>query len=153
MSIQNMDRKVALVIMFIAVVYLVLSFRLPEYPYALVDADALPKGLGYLLLSLSVILFFQNRPEKDEEKQKRNIKKDDLIILIVTLLSLLLYVFLLEPLGFVISTIVFLAFTIRLYGYKKWITNLVVSIGFSLFLYFSFNYILKVYLPQGIMPF
>ena len=76
MSMQNMDRKVALVIMFIAVVYLVLSFRLPEYPYALVDADALPKGLGYLLLLLSVILFlFKIGPRKTKRSKKGILKK------------------------------------------------------------------------------
>ena len=153
MTVHNMDRKLAVVIMGIAIIYLVLSFRLPEYPYALIDADFLPKGLGYLLLILSVILFFQNRPETEEEKEKRSIKKDDLIILIVTLIALLFYVFILEKIGFVLSTILFLTFTMRLYGYKKWMMNIIVSVGFSLVLYFSFNYLLKVFLPQGIMPF
>lgn len=153
MSIHNMDRKVALVIMGIAIVYLVFSFQLPIFPYAAVDADVLPKGLGFVMLTLAIILFVQNRPETDEQKQRRTIKKVDLILLLSTVGALIVYVFLLEIIGFVLSTTLFLMLTMRMYGYQKWVTNVIASITFTLILYFAFNYLLKIFLPQGILPF
>ena len=55
MSLHSMDRKVALVIMAISIIYLLLSYQLPHYPYTQVDADVLPKGLGFLLLGLAIL--------------------------------------------------------------------------------------------------
>ncbi|MHA6261060.1 tripartite tricarboxylate transporter TctB family protein [Sporosarcina sp. CAU 1771] len=153
MSIKTMDRKIGLVIMGIAVFYLVLSFQLPEFPYTQVDADVIPKGLGFLLLGLGALLFLQNKPETEEEKKKRYINKTDLMLLLATLVALLVYVFFLEILGFIISTIIFLSLTMRMYEYRNWIKNIIVSFVFTFFLYFAFNYALKIYLPQGILPF
>ncbi|MEK3936018.1 tripartite tricarboxylate transporter TctB family protein [Sporosarcina sp. FSL W7-1349] len=151
--LRSMDRKVSLVIMALAIFYLTLSYRLPKFAFTQVDADVLPLGLGYLLLGLAVILFIQNKPETEEQKEKRTLKKEDLILLLVTLGALILYVFCLEFLGFVISTIIFLSLTMRMYGYMNWTRNVIVSLVFTLFLYFAFNYLLKIYLPQGILPF
>ncbi|MFC5604772.1 tripartite tricarboxylate transporter TctB family protein [Sporosarcina koreensis] len=153
MSLHTMDRKVSLVIMAIAIVYLILSFQLPLYPYTQVDADVLPKGLGFLLLGLAILLFIQNRPETEEEKQKRNIKKEDVILLLLTLAALLLYVFFLEILGFILTTGIFLIVTMRMFGYMNWKRNVMVSLVFTFILYIAFNYLLKIYLPQGILPF
>lgn len=153
MSIKTMDRKVGLVIMGIAVLYLILSFQLPQFPYTEVDADVLPKGLGFLFFGLGALLFIQNKPETEEEKKKRYINKTDLMLLLATLAALLVYVFFLEILGFIISTIVFLSLTMRMYEYKNWTRNIIVSVAFTFFLYFTFNYVLKIYLPQGILPF
>ncbi|WP_432361282.1 tripartite tricarboxylate transporter TctB family protein [Sporosarcina sp. UB5] len=153
MSLHTMDRKVSVVLMAISIIYLLLAFQLPDYPYSQVDSDVLPKGLGFLLFGLAILLFIQNRPETEEEKQKRNIKKEDVILLLVTLGALLLYVFFLEIIGFVLSTVIFLVLTMRMYGYMNLKRNIIVSVIFTLLLYFAFNYLLKIYLPQGILPF
>ncbi len=151
--LHTADRKVALVLMAISLVYLILSYQLPEFPYTQVDADMLPKSLGYLLLGLAVLLFIQNKPETEEQKAQRTIKKEDLMLMLITLVALLLYVFFLEMLGFVICTIIFLIFTMRMYGYLNWTRNVMVSFIFTFILYFSFNYLLNIFLPQGILPF
>ena len=151
--LHTMDRKIAIVIAAISISYLVLSYQLPSFAYTQVDADVLPKGLGYLMLGLAVLLFIQNKPETNEQKAQRTLKKEDLILILITLGALLLYVFFLEMLGFVICTIVFLIVTTRMYGYLKWVRNVLVSVIFTFVLYFAFNYLLKIYLPQGILPF
>ncbi|WP_301107725.1 tripartite tricarboxylate transporter TctB family protein [Sporosarcina sp.] len=151
--LRTMDRKVSLIIMALAIFYLILSYRLPKLAFTKVDADVLPLGLGYLLLGLAVILFIQNKPETEEQKERRKIKKEDLNLLLVTLAALILYVFCLEFLGFVITTIVFLSLTMRMYGYMNWMRNIIVSFVFTFVLYLSFNYLLKIFLPQGILPF
>jgi putative tricarboxylic transport membrane protein len=153
MFLQTMDRKIAVVLFIVALIYLLLSYQLPAFPYTIVDADVLPKGLGYLLVLLSLILFLQNRPETEEQKQKRKLEKQEVIILLSILGIVLLYIFLLETVGFVINTIVFLIITTRVLGYVKWRTNIVVSVLFTLILYISFNYLLQIYLPQGFLPF
>ncbi|WP_273851237.1 tripartite tricarboxylate transporter TctB family protein [Guptibacillus spartinae] len=148
--IGSVERKVAIVLLLISILYLVLSFQIPTFPYSIVDADALPKGLGFLLAALSILLFIQN---PTEDRKKSDLKKDEVLMLLAVAGLIFVYILLFELLGFVVVTILFLLFTSRMLGYTKWKTLSAVSIGFTLVLYFSFNYLLQIYLPQGILPF
>lgn len=148
-----MNRKIAIVLFIFAACYLYFSYQLPEFPYAIVDSDVLPKGLGYVLLVLSIGLFFEKNVETGTKKERRNVKKEDLLLLLTILGIILLYILLLEVIGFVLTTIAFLLVTTRRLGYRNWKVNSLVAVLFSLILYFSFNYLLNIYLPQGILPF
>ena len=148
--VASVERKVAIVLLLISILYLVLSFQIPTFPYSIVDADALPKGLGFLLAGLSILLFIQN-PVKD--RKKSDLKKDEVLMLLAVAGLIFVYILLFELLGFVVVTILFLLVTSRMLGYTKWKSLISVSIGFTLVLYFSFNYLLQIYLPQGILPF
>ncbi|WLR61410.1 tripartite tricarboxylate transporter TctB family protein [Guptibacillus hwajinpoensis] len=148
--LASVERKIAIVLLLISILYLFLSFQLPAFPYAIVDADALPKGLGILLAALSILLFILN---PTEDRKKSDIKKDEVLMLVAVASLIFVYILLFELLGFVIVTILFLLVTSRMLGYTKWKTLIAVSIGFTLILYFSFNYLLQIYLPQGLLPF
>lgn len=145
------DRKIAILLAVFAVIYLILSYQLPKFPYAIVDSDVLPKGLGFLLLVLSIILFIQNNTGSGSLKNQRNGKEVKVLLLIF--LFVFLYILWLEWLGFVIVTIFFLIGTTRLLGYRKWGLNILVSVLFTLGLYYAFNYLLRSNLPQGFLPF
>ncbi|WP_270181185.1 tripartite tricarboxylate transporter TctB family protein [Alkalihalobacillus sp. CinArs1] len=148
--LASVERKVALFLFVFSFAYLVFTFNLPPFPYAIVDADALPKGLGFLLAALSILLFIQN-PVHD--RKKSNMKKDEVLMLLAVAGLIFVYILLFELLGFVVVTILFLLVTSRLLGYTKWKSLIAVAVGFTLVLYFSFNYLLQIYLPQGILPF
>lgn len=148
--LASVERKVALFLFVFSFAYLVFTFNLPTFPYAIVDADALPKGLGFLLAALSILLFIQN-PVHD--RKKSNMKKDEVLMLLAVAGLIFVYILLFELLGFVVVTILFLLVTSRLLGYTKWKSLIAVAVGFTLVLYFSFNYLLQIYLPQGILPF
>jgi putative tricarboxylic transport membrane protein len=147
------DRIISLILLVFAGVYLALSYRLPAFPYAIIDSDVLPKGLGYLLIILAIVLFLQAKDDTDEEKKGRYVKKEDVVILFSVLASLLVYIFLLEPMGFLLSTILFLLVIPFVLGFKKKVTTVLVAFLFSGVMYYSFNYLLNITLPQGILPF
>ncbi|MGG3738638.1 tripartite tricarboxylate transporter TctB family protein [Aeribacillus pallidus] len=153
MFLHSTNRKISVILLLFAVFYLYLSYQLPEFPYAIVDSDVLPKGLGFLLIVLSIALFIENKPETEAEKEKRNLKKEELTILLTILGMILLYIWLLEWVGFVLTTIAFLLVTTRLLGYQNWKVNSLLAVLFTFTVYFSFNYLLSIYLPQGILPF
>jgi putative tricarboxylic transport membrane protein len=151
--LKPINRKIGLVLIGFAVFYLILSFRLPEYPYAAIDADFVPKALGFLLLVLSVLLFLSKKQETEGEKQKRKIPEGEAKVLLTVCTLILLYIFFFEIIGFVIMTSLFIFVTTWYLGYdKKW-TNAIVSIVFSLSIYLMFNYLLQISLPTGILPF
>ncbi len=129
-----------------------MAHQLPTYPYIPVDADAIPKALGWTLLVLSIALFFSKDNDSEEQKAKRKIPKQDVLVLLGVLVLLLLYIALFEILGFIVVTALFVFFCTWFLGYKKHISNAIVSILFPIFLYSIFVYLLQIRLPQGILP-
>lgn len=151
--LKNVNQRIAIVLALISIIYLILSYQLPTYPYIPVDADAFPKALGWLLLVLSVGLFFSKDRDSEEQKARRRIPKKDVISLLVVFVLVFLYITLFEALGFILTTILFV-FTCTWYlGYKKHLVNAIVSIVFPVALYSIFVYLLQIRLPAGILPF
>lgn len=148
----TINRKIALILFVIASIYLFLSFQLPNYPYAPIDADVIPKGLGVLMLILSVALFFSKAIETEAEKEKRNIPKKELLVLLAVFAMIFFYILLFELIGFIIMTAVFIFFSSWFLGYTKWKSNIIVSILFPLGMYVIFVFALGISLPRGILP-
>ncbi|MFC4075272.1 tripartite tricarboxylate transporter TctB family protein [Salinithrix halophila] len=145
------DRQASIVLMIIAVLYLLFSYRLPSYALAVMDADALPIGLGWLLLVLAVLLFFFG--EKTPADQEDSLSRKEWGVLGTVLGATLLYVFFLEWLGFVLVTIPFILGVTVLLGYRRWGVNVTVALGFTGVMYYAFTYLLNITLPQGPLPF
>ncbi|XBO87480.1 tripartite tricarboxylate transporter TctB family protein [Bacillus licheniformis] len=67
--------------------------------------------------------------------------------------SLLIYISVLEFIGFLLSTVMLLIVLPAVLGYRNWKTAAIVSLIFSSTIYFSFNYVLNIMLPQGLCLF
>ncbi|MED1739207.1 tripartite tricarboxylate transporter TctB family protein [Bacillus swezeyi] len=147
------NRVVSVVILAVAAIYLALSFNLDSYPYAVIDADVLPKSLGILLLILGIFLFFEKDQKDTNVKKLFQLKKKDVKVMTLCVVSLLIYITILEMAGFLLSTIILLIALPAILGYRKWKTAIVVSLIFTSTIYFSFHYLLNIMLPQGVLPF
>ena len=150
---MSVNKGISLVLIVVSLLYLVSAYQLPEYIFVPVDADLVPKLLGYALLILSVIFFFAKDPDTEEQKAKRHIKRDDLFMLLGVLALILIYITVLEVIGFVIMTALFIVCCSRLLGFKKWSTLITTAIIFAVGSYSLFNYALAIRLPSGILPF
>ncbi|XOQ15176.1 MAG: Tripartite tricarboxylate transporter TctB family protein [Shouchella clausii] len=149
----TVNRGISIVLIGIAVVYLVMAFQLPEYAFVPVDSDLVPKLLGASLLVLGICFFFAKDPDTEEQKQKRTIPKKEVWMLLTVMGLILVYITVLEVIGFVIMTTLFIFVCSRLLGYQKWLVNAITSIVFSIGVYWLFNYGLAIRLPAGILPF
>ncbi|MFT4415438.1 tripartite tricarboxylate transporter TctB family protein [Fredinandcohnia humi] len=148
--LNTVNKKISLILAIVSICYLVLSFRLPAYPYVPVDSDAVPITLGFILLLLSIFLYFQ----KDNHSEgKSKIPTSEKKVILTVLGFVLLFVILLEPLGFILTTTLFLYVNSWFLGYKKWISNLIVSLAIPFVIYFLFSSFLQIQLPKGILPF
>ena len=150
--LASINRKLGLLIFIVAAVYLYLSFQLPNYEYAPIDADVIPKGLGILLLVLSVFLFFSRVVETDAEKAKRDIPKKELGVIAAVFAMIFVYILLFEAIGFIITTSLFIFFCSWFLGYRAWKTNILVSLLFPIVMYAIFVFALGIVLPRGILP-
>ncbi|MGC2941240.1 MULTISPECIES: tripartite tricarboxylate transporter TctB family protein [unclassified Brevibacterium] len=62
-----------------------------------------------------------------------------------------IYLAILIPVGFLLSTAAFLMGLTSIYAPDKWIRNLIFSVAFAVVIYVAFVYGLAVYLPVGIL--
>lgn len=116
-----------------------------------------PSAPMYFPLLISIILFIMSFIELLSEWKKR---RESLGILeqlragrsprliLGSLILCILYSLVFEKVGFLFSTVLFLGIELSLVnGYKKWLTNGLVSIIFSLILWYGFTQLLGVSLP------
>ncbi|CEI82432.1 hypothetical protein J18TS1_29940 [Oceanobacillus oncorhynchi subsp. incaldanensis] len=150
--LKSINSRVSLVLLVIAIVYLIFSYQLPSYAYTEVDADVIPKVLGWLLVFLAILLFFSKDNETEAQRQKRNIPKKEIGMLLGVGALIFIYIFLLEILGFILVSALFIFFCSLFLGYRSHIVNGIVSIAFSAFIYFVFTSLLQISLPSGILP-
>lgn len=151
--LNTINQRLSVILLIIAIGYLILTYQLPSYGYTEVDANVIPNVLGWVLVILSIGLYFTNDSETEEQKKRRDIPKKEVFVLLAVAAFLLVYIMFLEALGFVLMTAFFIFFCSWFLGYKKYITNVIVSIIFPVFMYLMFTEFLRVSLPQGIMPF
>jgi len=109
-----------------------------------------PRILAFLLALLSVILLVDTLRKRVKVTCSVNVEL--LKNLGLFLAFLLMYILLLKPIGFILTTIAFIfCMTWFLGGTKK--QAFIASIPMSLIVYVVFSFILKVPLPKGILPF
>ncbi|QQK81722.1 tripartite tricarboxylate transporter TctB family protein [Salicibibacter cibi] len=146
---MTMNQKISIPLLVLAVSYIIASILLPTYEYIIIDANAFPILLGSLLIILSVILFFT----KSDEGASLFVAKKDFKVIATVLGMLLIYILLLEHLGFVFITTLFIFICSLFLGYRNHIANAIVSIIVPISLYLLFTRYLMIALPEGILPF
>ncbi len=110
---------------------------------------SLPFIVGLILIGLSFIVFFQAFSSKPAPKEKLFPQQSSLPKLILALISLFIYGFLLKPIGFVLTTFIFLIFVLRLIGHERWIAVVSFALLTAVLSYLLFS-ALQVELPKGI---
>jgi len=67
---------------------------------------------------------------------------------ILLIISLIGYVWIMEYIGFIIATLLFLPVTMKIMGYKSTFKALIISIGITLFVYLLFQVGFEILLPE-----
>ncbi|MDQ0217666.1 tripartite tricarboxylate transporter TctB family protein [Peribacillus cavernae] len=156
---MNKNIVSGIVVFLFALIYTIMAFRLPasSSQNAVIGPSVFPTAIGILLIVTSVMLIGKGiieqrqqkgmqEPEKksEEEGEKQDSKK-------VFVLSLLLlgYVLLFFPLGYLISTALFILSVTMFLDRGHWIRNVIYSLAFPVTIYLIFDRVLAVYLPLG----
>lgn len=130
----------------LALIFMIPAFSMPEG-----TVDGAP-GPGYFpgILSVIVILLAITQGViylREDEKtfQQDDVQKKNRPTLFITIFAILVYTILFAFLPFIPLTIVFVGFLNWLYG-KRWISNIIFSVAFTLILYGIFSKFLHVML-------
>jgi putative tricarboxylic transport membrane protein len=142
-----------------AVAYLAAAFTIPEpsFENTVVGPKAVPLAIGVVLavasLALAIRGFFKGSSERDagpgapgEDAPPQDLRKLGVVVLL-----LLAYILIFVPLGYAISTSLFMLSTTMYLDREHWVRNLVYAIVFSVVVYSIFVYVFGVQLPAGIL--
>jgi putative tricarboxylic transport membrane protein len=107
---------------------------------------------GILLAVFSALLLLQSflgKPRSTDGELRRG--KENPWLLFFILIGLVIYVFIFEWLGFIISTFLLVTFLLRFLEHKKWWKILLTAGVISLSAFVIFNVLLKAGLPDGVL--
>lgn len=142
----------------VSLAYLAVALRIPSLPSSVetVGPRVFPMAIGIALALASLALLVQGIREASSDEGGKAVEHDEdesdtlaqspirLSVIIALLFS---YILLFIPLGYIISTLLFIL-TITVYlDSRRWIRNLVYAIVFALVVYFVFTQLLRVPLP------
>jgi len=153
------DRLVAIITVPVALFLIYTAATAPKsnIPQTL-GPQAMPIGVLILIMVCAVFIFINESPRKntaepeadDESAPKISAGFDKYKTVVLVVAGLLVYGFMLEPVGFIISTTLLVLYSARLFEKGKWVRNILSSLLFSLAVYYTFVNLLDVMLPSGI---
>ncbi|MBM7552652.1 tripartite tricarboxylate transporter TctB family protein [Thalassobacillus pellis] len=134
-----------------SITFLIASFNLPKANLGNPNAPMyFPAGLSIFMLLFSLIYFIQELKnlDKDNEYIRQIITGRTPKLIGFTILFGVVYAFVFNILGFLVSTVLYLgALLFYINGRKKWLVNIVVTLSFSIISWYAFSELLGVSLP------
>lgn len=142
---KTFDRFAGIIFLLIGLLFVIESQRISESSYGSeVGPDIFPIGLGSILILLSARLLYETFRYEAVIKNEESIKYKKFFIIFI---SAVLYAALLEPLGYVITTFLFLVIAFQTMERGKWLQTLVIAGSFSFGVYYLFAEFLGGSLP------
>lgn len=108
--------------------------------------DFFPKVIAVILFILSAMLFVGNIKNKD----KKSIYNPNIKYTFMVIFAFAVYIFLIDRIGYLVSTVIFAFVVITILKSKSKILNIIFAIAFPIALYLLFTYAFKVSLPTGL---
>jgi putative tricarboxylic transport membrane protein len=118
---------------------------------ALSSAGALPMGAaGVMSVTAGMIAWRAFRATPDPTQ---SIAKDILPgFVLITIFAITAYAFLLKPVGFLLTSFIFLAVLIKVLSKRAWFFCLWVSAANVILIYLVFRILFSVLMPEGLVP-
>ena len=111
------DRYTSIFFILTGLFFILESQALSDNSYgSVVGSSVFPVGLGVVMVLLSILNFFQTYRTRQTNKPKESLQYKKFLIMLAALIA---YVLLLEPLGYIISTFLFLLVGFQTMGRGK----------------------------------
>jgi putative tricarboxylic transport membrane protein len=131
------------------------SLRMPPSATFGPSAGFLPLWLSVLLALFAAILFVSawRRPATEKDSESIFPGKQALVAITLVLVGLAAYIFLIEILGFLVDTFLFIVFLMKLVEREKWRLTLIVAVSTTAVLFITFQILLQITLPSNMFGF
>ncbi len=131
------------------------AWRMPESGTFGPGAGFLPFWVGVLLAVLAVLLLVSVRTRQATEKDEKNPfpKHKPLLAITEVLAGLAAYIFLIEVLGFIVDTFLYVTFLLAAVERQNWRKTVTVAALTTIGLYVIFQVLLTIGLPKNMFGF
>lgn len=120
-----------------------------------VGPEVFPIGLTLCLMAASVGLFVHTSRTKEVKTRSselpEGVERMDFKTQLMVLAGLPVYIFALEPLGYILATSALCIYEAMVFEAKYWLRNVLSGLAFSLGVYAIFVNLLDVMLPKGLL--
>jgi putative tricarboxylic transport membrane protein len=140
----------SLIFLIFSLIGFIYGYRLPRGTLFKPGAGFFPFYLSVILGILSLMLLFKSLMRKAGESIQIGSRWKKLIL---SVLGLVAFAYILQPLGFVLSSILVFFLIMKFVEGRTWKLTLVTSISFTVFFYVVSVKYLSIPLPKGILPF
>ena len=153
------DIVVGVFFMALSVVMMVMAQMLPKSKVMDIGPDFMPmviSGITFVLAAILTLLNMKNMKMRFAEIEASEIDSCDYKRVLLSALLVLIYVFILQPIGFIVSTLVYLPLQMLVLapddqrGKKQIIQLVIIDVIFTVVVFFLFRYGFKIILPAGI---
>lgn len=145
------DRIASVIFLALGIIVVIEAQKISTSAYgSSVGPSVFPTGLGILLIVLSILLFVDTVRHKKTYAlvdEKEDVTTPNYKRFIIIFLSALGYVLLLDVLGYLITTFVFLVIGFQTLERGKIINSIIIAAAFSCFIYFGYVNVLGGSLP------
>lgn len=142
---KTFDRFAGIAFLLVGILFVIESQKISESAYGSnVGPSIFPTGLGILLILLSIRLIYETFKYKTEDGKDEVLQYKKFLIIFI---SAVLYAFLLEKIGYIITTFAFLLISFQTMERGKWISSIVIAAAFSIGIYYLFSEVLGGSLP------
>lgn len=124
--------------------------KLPTFSVFGPGPEFMPNVLAISLLALSVLLFVSTLRKAAVGSEDLMPDRQAIFRIVAIIVSLLLYVALLDKVGYLILTFAYSLFMLVALGKYRWHTNALIAVAITGFFYWTFVMVLGVPAPEGI---
>ena len=131
------------------------TWRMPASATFGPSAGFLPFWLGVLLAVFAAILFVSalRRPATEKDSNAIFPGKQALLAIMLVMVGLAGYILLIEVVGYIADTFLFIVFLMKAVEREKWPMTVMVAAGTTAVLFFTFQYLLQITLPSNMFGF
>jgi len=144
------DTKIGLLVFGLSILFLfwIIPNQVPESPTERISPSFFPTALMTLMAILAFLLIFTSRFSTETfSSMPRDGKKRVAAVIVLTSL----YLVAMRYLGYVVPSVLTLAFLVRLFGGKRYILVLFVSVITVVAIFVLFGRIFNLMMPQGLL--
>lgn len=147
---KNPDRWSSSFWLIFSIIVCIESFRLGIGSFYNPGDGFLPFLAGIAFAIFSLLLLIQTFLTNQKNRDERILEKIKWKNIILVLAFLLIYALIVEKLGFVLSTLLFVSLLLRIIERKNWYVVAIIAVASSLLSYAIFQLWLQSQLPRGI---
>ncbi|MDM5332579.1 tripartite tricarboxylate transporter TctB family protein [Ureibacillus composti] len=143
---KTFDKGTGIILLIISILFVLESLKISGSAYgSAIGPKTYPLILGIILGLLSLRLLYESFKSKAENKEKADIDYKKFGVIFI---AAILYVFLLEIIGYVLSTFLFLLIAFQVMEKGKILSTIIISAIFTFGVYFMYVSLLGGSLPK-----